>query len=58
VTVNGTAPAEKYCLTKDVGGFDASVVRPAIDPAKTGTTENDKRLRGDVFLGTCSFATT
>src|SRR4051794_35047346 len=51
VTLN--TAKDKYCLTKTVGGHQASVIRPAITPGQTGDAETDKRLRGDVYLGAC-----
>ncbi len=55
VSLSGTA---RYCLTNTVDTFVASAVRPALDPVAVGTTENAKRLRGDVYLGACSFSAT
>jgi len=44
---------QRYCLTKTVDTFTASVVRPAEDATNTGTDEADKQDRGDVYLGDC-----
>src|SRR3954454_11765177 len=45
---------QSYCLTMVVDNAPAHVVRPAATPGQTGTTEANKKARGEVFLDTAA----
>jgi prepilin-type N-terminal cleavage/methylation domain-containing protein len=47
---NPVSSGASYCLWKNVGGFEADVLRPPTNPSDTADTDVGKKDRGEPYL--------